>query len=405
MVIRPLRILQGILLYLPNTFLVSNNLGMLGLAVVSAAVYQPSIRKQDWPYFLFALGAIVNATLGIVLEGQFPASLFVNNGIAGGLLMMLTYLTARSLNDTVWKTVLFFIVIEALCIYIQFALGIRFFFSAQQEFSTLTEFEFTQDVGAETLWYYIRPQGLSPSSTVAGSKVLLGILIAYMVPMDRKWRWAIIAVLLGAVLLNFKRSGILVVGLFGAVLFLVDILQNGWHQRHTLVTAAVSLVAGVYLGTIIAQLTREQALSLEGISSTVVVTQLSGRAEIWGETLDFVRQHLFFGNYSERFTISTGQYVHNSFLSLLATHGLFLAVLLLSYYAVQVHKKPVMLIFLAPVFANAVFQEDLFWYASQFDIFLLYLLTTREASQYWLTPWPKPRSKKPSRPTPWPVAA
>ena len=64
-----------------------------------------------------------------------------------------------------------------------------------------------------------------------------------------------------------------------------------------------------------------------------------------------------------------------------------------------------MLIFLAPVFANAVFQEDLFWYASQFDIFLLYLLTTREASQYWLTPWPKPRSKKPPRPTPLPAAA
>jgi hypothetical protein len=397
MKLQPLRVLQGTLLYLPNTFLVPNA-ALAILALISTALYRPSIRREDWPYFLFVAGVMANALFGLAIGHPFPDSPFKNNGILGAAILVFAYLCARSLDDTVWRTVLVFLLIEAATIYIQFALHIRFFFPSQEDFSTLTEYAYGRDVASGTLWYYIRPEGLSNSSTVAGSKMLLGILIAYMLPMDRHWRWGLIAFLAGAVFLNFKRSGIVVLGLWAALLFAVDVIENGWHQRHNIVAAVAGVTLATYLGFLIAQMTREQALSLSELSSRVMITQLSGRAEIWDESLRFIRAHIFFGNFSERYTVGTGQYVHNSFMSLLATHGIFLASLLLAYYAAQVWRRPKTFVLLFPVFANAFFQEDLFWYISQFDLFLLYLLVQRQPSDEWLAPW-RPRATRLPMPT------
>ena len=391
MTLRPLRILQGALLVLPNAVLpiVGQVPHMMWavLAAFSILVYRPSISKGDWPYFLFAFGVIVNATLGVTFTNTFPDSLLINNGFVGGLLLVAAYLTARTLNDTVWKVVLFFIAVEAFTIYIQFSLGLRFFFPEQQ-MVTGGEFTFVQKVGDESLWYLIRPQGLSISSTIAGAKMLMGILIAYMVPFSKRTRWIVIVFLLGALLLNFKRSGILSVGIFFGVAFFMDIADNGWRKRHTfavLTSASIGLLA---LGTIVAQMTRDTAGTLSNLSFDIIVNQLSGRAGIWQETWQFIGNNPFFGNFSERYTISTGGYPHNALLTLLATHGLVLGLLLLGFYVKRMTHKPLLLIFLVPLFLDSLFQEHIFWYISMFDIFVLYLLTTRDSSPYWLKPWP-----------------
>ena len=94
------------------------------------------------------------------MEQHFPDSLFVNNGLLGCLILVFGYLAARSLNDTTWKLVLLLLVIEVLCIYIQFALGIRFFFPQQEVVTTTTEFLFTKDAQDIQLLYFIRPHGL-----------------------------------------------------------------------------------------------------------------------------------------------------------------------------------------------------------------------------------------------------
>ena len=395
MTLRPLRIVQGALLALPNTALPVighiPHMAWAALAAFSIAVYQPSIRKEDWPYFLFAFGVIANAAIGVAITDTFPESLLVNNGFVGGLLLIATYLTARTLNDTVWKVVLFFIAVEALVIYVQLALGLRFFFPDQQMITARSEFKFVQQVGDESLWYLIRPQGLSVSSAIAGAKMLLGVLIAYMVPFSRHWRWAIIAFLLGALLLNFKRSGIVSVGFFGTVVFLLDVADNGWRKRHTIVLSATALTGLFALSTIIAQLTRDAAKTLGYMSLDIAVTQLSGRAEIWQETWRFIGNNLFFGNFSQRYTVESGGYAHSSLLTLLATHGLFLALAMVGFYLRRVLRKPLVLIILAPLLLDSLFQEHIFWYISMFDIFLLYLLTRRDISRYWLTPWPRGR--------------
>ena len=391
MTLRPLRILQGALLALPNTVLpvigqVPHTIWAI-LAAFSILVYRPSIYKDDWPYFLFAFGVVANAALGIAFTGTTPQSLLINNGFVGGFLLVATYLTARTLNDTVWKVVLFFIAVEAFAIYIQVSLGLRFFFPEQQ-MVTGGEFTFVQKVGDESLWYLIRPQGLSISSTIAGAKMLLGILIAYMVPFSKRARWIIIVFLLGALLLNFKRSGILSVGIFFSVIFVLDIADNGWRKRHTFAVLTAASLGFLTLGTIVAQMTRETAGTLSSLSFDIIVSQLSGRAGIWQETWRFIGNNPFFGNFSERYTTSIGGYAHNALLTLLATHGLVLGLLLIGFYVRRLAHKSLLLIFLVPLFFDSLFQEHIFWYISMFDIFVIYLLTTRESSPYWLKPWP-----------------
>ena len=403
MIPSPLRFAQAFLLYLPTTFVLPNS-GLILYALFSVLVFDPSFSRKDRLFILFIVGVGLNALLGLAVEQHFPDSLFVNNGLLGCLILVFGYLAARSLNDTTWKLVLLLLVIEVLCIYIQFALGIRFFFPHQEVVTTTTEFRFTQDVQDMQLLYFIRPMGLSGTSTIAGAKILLAFILTFMLDLRPRTRWLLSILFAGAAVLNFKRSGLLAFGLFIGVLLIMDMRRHGWRFRHTFASAVILSVLSFYATQIVGQFTRESAASLGDISFDIIIEQLSGRADLWNETITFIGDHLFFGNYSERLILSTGQYPHNSYMSLLATHGLFLALTLAAFIVSRIAGKPAVLIFLAPILIDAIFQENLFWYISLFDQFLLYMLLVRQPSAYWFNPFPK-RSDRHSENAPQMVPA
>ena len=56
------------------------------------------------------------------------------------------YLSARSLNDTTWRIILFYITVEIIFIYAQFLFEVRYFFPQQEVINLTTEFEFTKNV-------------------------------------------------------------------------------------------------------------------------------------------------------------------------------------------------------------------------------------------------------------------
>jgi len=379
---------QAFLLYLPTTFVVPNS-GLILYALFSILIFDPSFSRKDRLFFLFIVGVGLNALLGIAIAQHFPDSLFVNNGLLGCFILILGYLAARSLNDTTWKLVLLFLTIEIFCIYIQFALGIRFFFPQQEILTTTTEFRFTQDVQDVQLLYFIRPMGLSDTSTIAGAKILFAFVLLFLLDLKPNTRKFLALLFLGAAVLNFKRSGLIAFGLFISILLIIDLRRHGWRFRHTFVSAVLLSVLSFYATQIIGQFTRESAASLGDVSLDIIIKQLSGRADLWKETISFIDDHLFFGNYSERLILSTGQYPHSSYMSLVATHGLFLATTLAAFIVSRTASKPAILIFLSPILVDAIFQENLFWYISLFDQFLLYMLVTRQPSSYWFNPFPK----------------
>lgn len=385
MIPQPLRFIQAFLLYLPTTFVLPNS-GLILYAVFSILVFEPSFNRKDRIYFFFIIGVAINSVLGILIDQQFPDTLLVNNGLLGAVILLTGYLGARTLNDTTWRIVLFFLIVEILCIYLQFALGIRFFFPQQEVVTSTTEFKFTQQVEGIQLLYFNRPMGLSGTSTIAGAKILLAFVLIFMLDFKVRTRWLLSLLVAGAAVLNFKRSGLLAFGLFVAILLFLDLRKNGWKFRHTFASAIFFSVFSFYATQIIGQITRESAASLGDVSLGLIIEQLSGRADLWEETTTFISDHLVLGNYSERLILSTGQYPHSSYMSLFASHGLLLGLILLTFYILRVRAKPAILIFLAPILVDAAFQENLFWYISIFDQFMLYLLLVRHPSAYWYDP-------------------
>ena len=202
-------------------------------------------------------------------------------------------------------------------------------------------------------------------------------------------RKLLIVIFIGAAVINFKRSGLISLGFLFIIIFFLDFKKNGWNIRHTIITTLVLLIFSFYAPSIISQITRESALSLDQISFDIFITQLSGRAALWNESFMFIKNNIFFGNFSERLILSTGQYSHSSYPSLLATHGIFLSLTLLFFIISKIKNKFLILIFLTPIFIDAIFQEDLFWYISIIDQFVLYLLITRKESVYWKDPFYK----------------
>ena len=299
------------------------------------------------------------------------------------------YLSARSLNDTTWRIILFYITVEIIFIYAQFLFEVRYFFPQQEVINLTTEFQFTKNVENINLLYFIRPMGLSSTSTIAAAKILLGLLLIFMLNLKPNTRKLLIVIFIGAAVINFKRSGLISLGFLFIIIFFLDFKKNGWNIRHTIITTLVLLIFSFYAPSIISQITRESALSLDQISFDIFITQLSGRAALWNESFMFIKNNIFFGNFSERLILSTGQYSHSSYLSLLATHGIFLSLTLLFFIISKIKNKFLILIFLTPIFIDAIFQEDLFWYISIIDQFVLYLLITRKESVYWKDPFYK----------------
>ena len=384
----PLRFIQGTLLFLPTTFVLPNS-ALVIYAIFSILVFLPTFKMNDRIYFLFIIGVAINFLLGIIIYKNIPDSLLVNNGLIGCLILIIGYLSARSLNDTTWRIILFYLTIEIIFIYAQFLFEVRYFFPQQEVTNLTTDFQFTKDVENINLLYFIRPMGLSSTSTIAAAKILLGLLIIFMLNLKPNTRILLIIIFIGAAVINFKRSGLISVGFLFIIIFFLDLKKNGWNIRHTIISTLILLIFSFYAPSIISQITRESALSLDQISFDIFITQLSGRAALWHESLVFIKNNIFFGNFSERLILSTGQYSHSSYLSLLATHGVFLSLILLIFIISKIKNKFLILIFLTPIFIDAIFQEDIFWYISIIDQFVLYLLITRKESVYWKDPFYK----------------
>jgi len=383
MLFKPMRFIQATLLFVPTTFVVPN-VGLVAFALFSIIVYQPSFHRADRLFFAFAIAVFVNAILGIVIEQNFPESIFVNNGLVGAIILLLAYLSAQTLNDTTLKLLLLFIMVEAVVLICQVVLGVRYFFEPQAMYlPTNVEFQPGQNIGDIDLLYFIRPMGLSQSSSIVASKIFLGLLLTYLVPMRRTFKLAIMSFLFAALITSFRRSNIASAVIFFAILVVLDIRSNGWRFRHSLLAGVLITSATLYTTAIIVQLTRNFASTINELNVDLIILQLSGRAEIWQETLEFISHHLFFGNFSTRYQVSTEHYPHSSYFSLLSTHGLFIAVLAVSFIISKVTAKPQCFVLMVPLLFNSLFSDDLFWYISIFDIFLLYLLTQAQPSTAW----------------------
>jgi len=106
---------------------------------------------------------------------------------------------------------------------------------------------------------------------------------------------------------------------------------------------------------------------------------VSGRDEIWGLMFRFIKEHPLFGNGSIHYKVyySGGSIIHahNSFIQLLADHGVIISSIFLLLVLSKIKKGNIIYVF--SIFLTSMAQYTIFWGYSVIDVFFYALLCNK----------------------------
>lgn len=348
---------------------------MIGFLIyVATIVYVPVslgyftfffVRKER---FISPHGIDVNILLIItIVFASFVNKLFGFNAsysifqlIPETALMILMFWVSKSLSRKSLIVLIYLALFEFLFVVIEYYLNINSFFS-----------ELAISYGDSELLYDTRPYGLSSNSSVIALKFFLFILILFRYKLFSNIKQSLFILLfLIGVVLTFNRTIIssLLVFFF---LFLIRGMKREQRIRIILlaVITLVSIILLLNFDLVILQITRGR----EGIDI------LSGRALIWGEFISFIKQNYIFGNNSYKYYIDyfgNIAHAHNSYLQILATHGIFIFTLFIYFIFRNINKANY--IYVIPILIYSFAQYGVFWGFSITDIILyLFLFNMR----------------------------
>lgn len=290
---------------------------LLWLPVIALwVVHRPVLRfyREDIMLIGFVAGVAVLTFLGFVqqLAGHRPW----NPAPLGYVLLIVCALLGRWINASTVRWLLAFICFESLVCIIQLALGQPYVFAGQRD-AILNSGE--TEWGSTDLLYFNRAYGLSTNSSVAAQKFMLGVLILFYTANRRRWMILAGVLLAAGLYCTFNRSALIAVALFillkGAGVFL---RTPGKRQLQVLATMAL---AATILTVKWPQVSEQ---FLRGNLDRSVV-QESGRLGLLTAATETIAANPVFGNYSQRFEVMESGvwlHLHNSWLQLLADHGI-----------------------------------------------------------------------------------
>ena len=310
--------------------------------------------------FCFVVGALLNriAYLEMMtgLQDFFPFC----------ILILLCYWSGISIRRQDLKMIVYCVGLEAVFIIIEYYLGISTVFKG---------LELSTEFGDSHLLYSNRPLGLSTNSSIVALKLLLGYLILDFAKLKGKLFLAIkIAILIGVVL-TFNRSTIVAILVYHTILMFRNFVKLKWPLKRVILFCTIGVVgfcvvgylAYAYVDVLISQFTRDQG-----------TIELSGRDKVWKYYFGFIGENLMFGNGS--YKLWFGRYhAHNSFIQLVATHGIVLSLFYLVLIVRGVNNNNV--VFVLPILIYSLAQYGVFWGISLMDIvFFAFLYGKGKAS-------------------------
>jgi hypothetical protein len=226
-----------------------------------------------------------------------------------------------------------------------------------------------QELASESLLLYDnRVFGLSANSSIFAEKIFLSLLLVMAVPAMFKHRTVPLLFIAAGLFFSFNRTAII-----STLIFLVLLATAGRMNWRALVLsagaiAAVGAVIAVNMDTLVLQFMRG--------GDELSHSELS-RLYFWQKALELLSEYPFFGNGSltfrvEDFVTGLPQHTHNSFLMLLATHGLLVSLPLVTYILLKVRASNWRV--LAAMFSFSLTQYFVFWNLSVPDIVFFYFL-------------------------------
>ena len=98
----------------------------------------------------------------------------------------------------------------------------------------------------------------------------------------------------------------------------------------------------------------------------------SGRTDIWNRYIEFIKNHVWFGNGSTRLVDKHSDHAHSIYLNLMAMHGIFLFVFM--FFIIFKNINSYNMAFICGILAIGVFQTVIFWGGSVIDILFYSIL-------------------------------
>jgi len=284
-------------------------------------------------------------------------------------LLISTYYIAVNLNKRDLKILILLISAESIIGILEFGLGIS---------SVIPGYEIESISSREHLLYYKRVFGLSSNSSIFAYKVLIAIiLIHYLKLIEVKYK-IIIVLLYAAVLVSFNRTVIISLIIFYFIIIfnfskkiLYSCLRNRIHKSDLL--KSVLLIFSIFIIIVLLFIKFEDVI-VQFTRNTGEI-EMSGRNLIWPQFISFIKQNLWFGNGSYKYFIDyfgINAHAHNAYIQIVATNGIFIALLYFLLVLLNIKKKNALYIFIFLIFS--IMQYGIFWGISLADIIVYSML-------------------------------
>lgn len=285
--------------------------------------------------------------------------------------MVGSYLIAITLKPKDLKILIGLVVIECFFGYIEFVLGIKTFFTGIESYAIVE--------GDTQLLYFRSVYGLSNNSSAFADKLFLAYLLIYWLNLKGMKTLVLKLFLLGGILISFNRTSMLAIVIFHILQYaalyyrsFTQLLSLKLNKRlfYASLAGVLLLLGGLYFAAVNFDIIVEQ------LTRRTNSVELSGREIIWGKFIAFIRERPLLGNGSFKYTVDYGgiiAHAHNSFLQILATHGLF--IFLIHILMIALNLRRTNFIYVMSILAFSITQYGIFWGISLIDIiFILFLL-------------------------------
>ena len=302
---------------------------------------------------IIMLFSIINMYIGNILTP--PASVSIQSFIPYTSLMIPTIIISSRMTSGVKNILLWLIVTEAVIVIGQYYFGVVSFWHDTADI-------YSEHIDSDLL-YYSRPCGLSRKPSVVAVKLLLGLLLLEQSPKSVRVKSWMYIILFFAIALNFNRSVVIAVASYYSLDLLAQykkLIQNNPFKASNL-----KYTSAVMLAVVIVAYYNYEAISYQMFRGFDNIIQSSQRVSIWMHGLDFISSNPFMGNHSMKYSFNINYHLHNSFLQVVATHGLIISILfgVLIYRSIIINGRGIILILV-----YSFFQYGIFWGISLLDI-------------------------------------
>jgi len=290
--------------------------------------------------------------------------------LPGSIFLVVMYYIAMNLTRKDINILLYLITFESIIVIIEFKLGMTTFFTNLDRYKDIQELD-------NGLLYSFRPMGLSENSSIVAVKIFLGFLLLHYNKQYLNYyiKSIILVVLTVALVMTFNRTALISVGVFYLLVFIKFYILPSKKSKilfYKFLVFTILVVGFIYIyiyffNIILLQFDR-------GGTSDI----LTGRGAIWYSFYFFIQDHFLFGNGSYKLYLPffhgdwTFAHAHNSYLEILATHGIIITVLYIYLILRNINRNNI--IYIIPMLVFSLTQYFIGWNISLQDIILFYFL-------------------------------